>query len=57
MKREGGGQCTTRPEKDSLFLRTEEDWNFNSRQRKRKKPFKGYQHLSKGDLNCYESIL
>jgi len=57
MKREGGGQCTTRPEKDSLFLRTEEDWNFNSRQRKRKKPCKGYQHFSKGDLNCYESIL
>jgi len=38
MKQEDGGQYTTRPERDSLFLRPEEDWNFNSRKRK-KKPF------------------
>jgi len=36
MKQEDGGQYTTRPERDSLFLRPEEDWNFNSRKRKKK---------------------
>jgi hypothetical protein len=35
MKQEDGGQSTTRPERDSLFLRPEEDWNFNSRKIKK----------------------
>ena len=53
MKREDGGHYSTRPERDSLYLRAEEDWNFNSKQRKNK----AYQNFSKSYLNFYVSIL
>ena len=56
MKQEDGGQYTIRPERDSLFLRPEEDWNFNSWKRK-KALLRATNIFSKSDLYCYVSII